>query len=183
MFSAQPSGSMAIDATAQFARLVPSGLKDSVIRYMGKKKCTTTLLRQINACFECAGIELIPRSYIYVIILRVSGDALQVLEQNRHLVECLNDTSDAASVDVWTCKSLLTTRFDPSIQETKKDWIEDLAGLRQESVESLKSYHNREAIMLKNLDIVYRAKKYYKAGKYQLSTICMAYYTGFTIQH
>lgn len=48
-----------------------------------------------------------PRRFFNVIILRVGGDALEVLEQNRRLVECLNDTSVATSDDVVTCKNLL----------------------------------------------------------------------------
>ncbi|RKF62847.1 hypothetical protein OnM2_030077 [Erysiphe neolycopersici] len=162
---------MESNTAAQIAGLIPSDLKDSVIRYTGNNKSTTTLFRQINTCFECAGIELTPRRFFNVIILRVGGDALEVLEQNRRLVECLNDTSVATSDDMVTCKNLLMTRFAPNIQETKKDWMEDLAGLRQESTESLESYHNRAAIILKNLDLVDGAKNCSMAEKHLLSTI------------
>ncbi|POS81907.1 hypothetical protein EPUL_006035, partial [Erysiphe pulchra] len=138
----------------------------------GNNESTTTLFRQINTCFECAGIELTPRRFFNIIILRVGGDALEILGQNRRLVECLNDTSVATSDDMVTCKNLLMT-FAPNIQETKKDWIEDLAGLKQESTESLESYHNRAAIILKNLDLVDGAKNCSMAEKHLLSIIYM----------
>lgn len=56
--------------------------------------------------------------------------------------------------------------------------MEDLKGLRQESIESLESYYSRAAIILKNLDLVDGAKNFSMAEKHLLSTICMAYYTG-----
>ncbi|POS82558.1 hypothetical protein EPUL_005669, partial [Erysiphe pulchra] len=162
MSSIQPSGSMESNSATQFAGLIPSDLKDSVIRFTGNNKSSTTIFRQINTCFECAGIEFTPRRFFNVIILRVGGDALEVLEQNWRLVECLNDISVVTSDDM----------------ETKKDWMEDLAGLKQESTESLESYQNRAAIILKNLDLVDGAKNCSMAEKHLLSTICMAYYTG-----
>lgn len=58
MSAVQPSGSMESNDTTQFAGLIPLDLKDSVIRYTGNNKSATTLFRQINTCFECAGIEL-----------------------------------------------------------------------------------------------------------------------------
>ncbi|KAI6247895.1 hypothetical protein HI914_03993 [Erysiphe necator] len=77
--TAQPSR-MGSNTAAQFAELIPSDLKDSVIRYTGSIKSTTTLFRQINTCFECAGIELTTRRFFNVIILRVGGVAMEVLE-------------------------------------------------------------------------------------------------------
>ncbi|RKF66005.1 hypothetical protein OnM2_000005 [Erysiphe neolycopersici] len=128
--AAQPSESLGSNAVVQPAGLIPSDLNDLVIRFFN------------------------------VIILRVGGDALEVLEQNRRLVECLNDTSAATTDDMATCNNLLITRFGHIIQETMKDWMKDLKCLRQESTEIFESYHSRAIIFLKNLDLADEAKNY-----------------------
>ncbi|KAI0997222.1 hypothetical protein K3495_g10964 [Podosphaera aphanis] len=123
MSTAHPSRSVEGNFMVEFAGRMPLDLKDFVVRYTGNSKGTATLFRQINTCFECAGIELTPRGFFNSIIMRVGGEALEVLEQNRRLVECLNDTGTATDDDVVACKDLLMTRFAPSAQDTKRiEW-------------------------------------------------------------
>ncbi|KAI6251046.1 hypothetical protein HI914_00108 [Erysiphe necator] len=109
------------------------------MRYTGNSKTTAQFLRQIKTCFANSGINLTPQKFFDFINLRVSGEALEVIEQNRRLTE----------YDVTTCKDLLRTRFTPIQHDTKNDWMADLRAFKQEKNESLVAYFNRASILLK----------------------------------
>ncbi|KHJ32946.1 hypothetical protein EV44_g3511 [Erysiphe necator] len=120
-----------------------------------------------------------------IINLRVSGEALEVIEQNRRdispvtrLTEFLDDSNIATEDDVITCKDLLRTRFKPIQHDTKNDWMADLRVFKQEKNESLVAYFNRASIFLKNLDLIDGKSENTTAESHLLSAVCMAYYSG-----
>lgn len=170
--------SIAEMSSSQSHRNMPADIKDHVSRYCGSTKFTAQFFRQIKTSFEDAEIELTPRRFFNVINMRVSGEALEVLEQNRRIVKCLDDSSTATEDDMVMCKDLLMTRFAPVEQEVNKDWMAELRDLKQEGTESLESYYNRTVALLKNLDLTDGKIDNSTAEKHLLNTVCMAYYTG-----
>lgn len=109
---------------------MPIYMKDQVMRYTGNSKTTTQFLRQIRASFANTDIELEPKMFFDVISLLVSGEALEVLEQNRRLTQCLDDSDIATGDDMIVHKDLLRTRFAPAQHDTKNDWMVDLQALK-----------------------------------------------------
>ncbi|KAI0993773.1 hypothetical protein K3495_g14411, partial [Podosphaera aphanis] len=79
---------------------MPIDMKDQVMKYTGNSKTTAQFLRQIKTSFASSGIELTPSKFFDVINLRVSGEALEILEQNRRLTQCLDDSDIATEDDV-----------------------------------------------------------------------------------
>ncbi|RKF71522.1 hypothetical protein GcM3_100023 [Golovinomyces cichoracearum] len=144
---------------------MPADLKDLVPRYMGN---TYTKI------------------FFNVIIMRVGGDALEVLEQNRRMVACMNDSSCATDDDVVACKDLLMTQFAPVEIEQENDWMAELGSFRQEKTETLTSYYNRAVVLMKNIKLLDKNQdgltdrvENTPTEKHLLKTLCMAYYMGF----
>ena len=172
-------------ANSNPVRKMPVDLKDLVPRYMGNSKLTAQFFRQIRTAFEDADIELTPKCFFNVIIMRVGGDALEVLEQNRRMVQCMDDSSCAKDDDVIACRDLLMTQFAPIEMEQKNDWMAELDSFRQEKSETLTSYYNRAVALMKNLKLVdgnrdgsHGKVEITPAEKHLLKTLCMAYYMG-----
>ncbi|RKF83800.1 hypothetical protein GcM3_008055 [Golovinomyces cichoracearum] len=172
-------------ANSNPTRKMPADLKDLVPRYMGNSKLTAQFFRQIRTAFEDADIELKSKCFFNVIIMRVGGDALEVLEQNRRIVACTDDSSCATDDDVVACKDLLMTQFAPIEIEQENDWIAELGSFRQEKTETLTSYYNRAVVLMKNLKLVDKNQdgltdrvENTPAEKHLLKTLCMAYYMG-----
>ncbi|RKF59571.1 hypothetical protein OnM2_059081 [Erysiphe neolycopersici] len=172
-------------ASSNPSRKMPADLKDLVPRYMGNSKLTAQFFRQIRTAFEDADIKLTPKCFFNVIIMRVGGDALEVLEQNRRMVQCMDDSSCATDDDVIACRDLLMTQFAPVEMEHKNDWMAELGSFRQEKSETLTSYYNRAVVLMKNLKLVdgnrddlHSEVEITPAEKHLLKTLCMAYYMG-----
>ncbi|RKF57209.1 hypothetical protein GcM3_190064 [Golovinomyces cichoracearum] len=118
--------------------------------------------------------------------MRVGGDALEVLEQNRRMVALIDDSSCATDDDVVSCKDSLMTQFAPVEIEQENDWMAELGSFKQEKTETLNSYYNQAVVLMNILKLVDKNKdgltgltdrvENTPAENYLLKTLCIAYY-------